>query len=896
MKLLDIKTLLGPNYWSVKWQNIIEAKVDIEELEELPTNKIEGFPERLFAAMPSLNNHFCSEGHKGGFLKRVKEGTWMAHVVEHIALELQYLAGMECTFGRTRSSEKKGVYYVALSYQLPEAGRYALHAALTIAQHLIDNKEHDISKDIEELKEIKAAKDTGVSTKAILAEAKERGIPYRKMNEGSMYILGQGINQRRISASIACSTSGIGIDTACDKESTKRILDKAYIPVPEGDVVISVEQLKECVDQLGFPLTIKPLDGNHGKGVSVNIRTEEDAIVAFHKAITFSGSVIVERFIEGSDFRLLVINNKFVAAANRIPAMVTGNNRSTIKELVEELNKDPNRGNGHAKALTQIKIDINTETILAQKGLTLDSIPSEGEIIYLKSTANLSTGGTSVDVTDIVHPDCILLAERVSRLIDLDICGIDVVAKDITKPLAPDNGCVIEVNACPGLRMHLNPTEGKARNVAEPIVSMLFPEGRSSRIPLIAVTGTNGKTTTTRLIAYMAKLAGQTVGYTTTDGIYINDEVICRGDCTGYSSTELVLTDPVVDFAVVECARGGILRTGLGFDQCDTSVITNVAEDHLGLDGINSLDDMAKIKSVVAESTSRDGFTILNAEDDKVFDMGDYVECNIALFALDPENERIDRHCKRGGLSAVIEEGHVVVKKGNWSTVICSINEIPLTFSGRAECMIKNVLAAVLAATVHNFDTHLIRRALTTFYPSPENTPGRFNIFKIKKQTVMVDYAHNPHAMIELKKFISKTYAPHKIGIITAPGDRRDEDIIKVGYYAAQMFDEIIIRLDEDLRGRPAQELTRLLRKGILSFNQSASVSVIASEEDAILHALETSMPGTFITTLTEKVWQTIELLKTLTNKEPAENIVRMNALYNDTLSSQYTDAFGCGT
>ncbi|MGZ3867160.1 MAG: cyanophycin synthetase, partial [Bacteroidia bacterium] len=693
MKLLDLKTLHGPNYWSITWHNIIQAKVDIEELEELPTNKIEGFTERLSAAMPSLKSHFCSEGHEGGFLKRVKEGTWMAHVVEHIALELQFLAGMECAFGRTRSSEKKGVYYVAFSYTLPEAGRYAIYAAINIAQHLIDNKNYDISKDVEELKEIKTAKGAGISTEAILTEAQKRDIPFRKINDGSMYILGQGVNQRRISASIACSTSGIGIDTACDKENTKRILNRAYVPVPEGEVINSVEQIKEYITHFGFPLTIKPLDGNHGKGVSVNIQTEEDAISAFNKAAIFSGPVIVERFIEGSDFRLLVIDYKFVAAAKRIPAMVKGNNCSTIRQLVEELNKDPNRGNGHAKVLTQIKIDTNTETVLKKKGLTLDSVPSEGEIIYLKETANLSTGGTSVDVTDIIHPDNILLAERVSRLIDLDICGIDVVTKDITKPLSPDNGSVIEVNACPGLRMHLKPTEGKARNVAEPIVSMLFREGRSSRIPIVAVTGTNGKTTTTRLIAHIAKIAGQTVGYTTTDGIYINDETICHGDCTGSSSTELVLTDPIVDFAVLECARGGILRTGLGFDQCDTSIITNVAEDHLGLDGINSLREMAKIKSVVAESTSKSGYTILNAEDDRVFDMGDYVECNIALFALDHNNERIERHCKRGGLAAIVDDGLVVVKKGNWSTVICAVNEIPLTFSGKAECMTKNVLA-----------------------------------------------------------------------------------------------------------------------------------------------------------------------------------------------------------
>ncbi len=891
MKLLDLKTLRGPNYWSIDWHNITETKLDIEELEELPTNKIKGFSERLFSALPSLYTHFCSEGHEGGFLKRVQEGTWMAHVVEHVALELQSLAEMKCVFGRTRSSDKKGVYYVAFSHEIPQAGQYAIKAAIRIVEHIIANKDYNVSEDIEELKIIKSKRGIGVTTAAIIEEAKRRHIPFRKINEGSMYILGQGAHQRRISASMACTTSGIGVDAACDKEQTKRMLHKAYIPVPGGELVVSPEELKESILELGYPLVIKPLNGNHGKGVTVNIKTEGDAILAFNKAAEISEIVIVERFIQGEDFRLLVINNKFVAAAKRTPAMIKGDGHSTIRELVEALNKDPNRGDGHAKALTAVKIDASTEKILAQKGLSPESVPANEETVFLKDTANLSAGGTSTDVTDIIHPNNILLAERISRIINLNICGIDIVAKDIAKPLMQDNGAVIEVNACPGLRMHLNPSHGKARNVAEPIVSMLFPKETPSRIPIVAVTGTNGKTTTTRLIAHIAKTAGKKVGYTTTDAIYINNEVVTHGDCTGESSAETVLTDAIVDFAVLECARGGILRAGLGFDQCDISIVTNVAEDHLGLDGVNSLSDMARIKSVVAESTAKDGYTILNAEDDEVFFMGDYVKCNIALFALNSKNERIERHCNRGGLAAFVENDEVIIRKGNWSNAICHVNDIPLTFSGRAECMVKNVLAAVLSATIYNFNINTIKTALCSFYPSPQNTPGRFNIFEFKKYSIMVDYAHNPHAMLELKKFLDRTEASRKIGIITAPGDRRDEDIIQVGFYSAQMFDEIIIRLDEDLRGRTSEELTALLQKGIQTANPLIPVSIIASEEDAILHAAHNAKPGTFITSLTEKVWKTIDYVEALRKTEVNNKIVQLNVLSPEEPVLQFENA-----
>jgi cyanophycin synthetase len=889
MKVLRKKTMRGPNYWSNYWHNIIVATLDIGELEGKPTNKIEGFPARLEKMIPTMFSHQCSEKHEGGFFERVREGTWMAHVIEHIILELQFMAGMECGFGRTRSAGKKGLYTVAFEYEIPEAGDYALDAAIRIADAIINDRPYDINADIQKLKHIKSRKGLGVSTLAIIEEAKKRHIPFRRINNDSFIILGYGKNQRRIKASMTCATSVIGVDTACDKDQTKRQLEMGHIPVPQGEVVFDEEELKETIAFLGFPIVIKPIDGNQGKGITTNITTEEQAIAALANAKKFSERVIAERYVDGKDYRLLLVNHKLIAAAQRTPAMVVGDGRSSIQQLIDHENKDARRGEGHEKVLTTIKVDQITSDILTARGFTLDSILPIGEILFLKDTANLSTGGTSTDVTDLVHPDNIFMAERISRMVNLDVCGIDVIAQDIEKPITAETGAIIEVNACPGLRMHLSPFKGLPRNVAAPIVEMLFPDGKTSRIPIIAVTGTNGKTTTTRLTTHIAKTAGKIVGYTTTDGIYIDGRQIVKGDCTGYASTETILTDPMVDFAVLECARGGILRTGLGFDACDISIVTNVSEDHLGLDDIETLREMARVKSVVAESTAHNGYSILNAEDDLVYYMGDYLNCNTALFAMDPENERIKYHCRNDGLAAVIENDYLTICKGKWKTRICKVSEIPLTFSGKAECMIKNILPAVLAATIQNFSVEVIRKALMTFVPSPELTPGRFNIFNFGDFNIMVDYAHNQGGMRELKKFLAGTEATKKIGIVTAAGDRRTEDIKQMGIIAAEIFDEIIIRHDKDMRGRTREEMSALLIEGIHSVNPQLPVAVISDEHEALRHAASVAQPGNFITSLTESVCETIDFIRELKNEiESGAGQEKLNG--KEKLNGHHTD------
>lgn len=876
MKLMEIKVMRGPNYWSNYRKNLIVLKLDLQELEKFPTNKIDGFLERLKTLIPSLYTHRCSEGHEGGFFKRIEEGTWMGHVIEHIALEIQSLAGMECGFGRTRSTIQKGVYHVVFSYELERAGKYAAKAAIRIAEAVIKGEVYDLEADIRAMKELNAKYGLGPSTRSIVEEARKQNIPFKRLNEGSFVVFGYGKNQRKIRATMTDFTSGIGIDIAGDKEDTKKLLGSAYIPVPNGLVIYDEDELKDVIDEVSFPLVVKPIDGNHGRGITTNIKTLEEALAAFHVAKEVSEGVIIEEFIQGLDYRFLVVNYKLVAVAKRTPAMVMGDGVSTIRQLIDQTNRDPNRGEGHENVLTTIKTDEITTNILAKKNLQLNSVLPIGEILFLKDTANISSGGTSRDVTDLVHPYNVFLAERVARILNLDICGIDVVAKDINVPLTREIGGIVEVNACPGLRMHLSPSKGIARNVSESIVNMLFPEPAKARIPLIAITGTNGKTTTTRLIAHMAKHAGHHVGYTTTDGIYIDGHEIHHGDCTGPVSAEAILFDPTVDFAVLECARGGILRSGLGFDECDISIITNITEDHLGLKDIHTIEEMAKVKSVVARSTKKEGYAILNADDDLVYEMRKDVDSHVALFSMDENNPRIIRHCERGGLAAYIEKGYVVVSKGKWKTRIEKVVNIPLSLEGRAECMIKNIMPAVLAASIQQMPVDKIKEALQSFIPSPEQTPGRMNIFHFKEFDFMVDYAHNIDGFIELKKFMERTKAAVKVGIISVAGDRRDEDIITMGRLSAQMFDEVIIRHDHDLRGRTQESITELLTKGLQEVSRYIPIKIISEEMDALAYCIENAKKNSFIVDCTDAVKESTEYLA-LKVKEQEGNASSMN-------------------
>ncbi|MGE0638535.1 MAG: cyanophycin synthetase, partial [Bacteroidia bacterium] len=712
MKIIEINAMRGPNYWSVNRHKLIVMVLDLEELEERPTNTIDGFAKRMMDMFPSLMSHRCSVGTEGGFLERVNEGTWMGHVIEHIALEIQTLAGMNVGFGRTRDYGTKGVYNVVFDYMEEKVGRFAAASATRIAQALVDGTSYDLDADIQEMRELREGQRLGPSTGSIIEEAEHRGIPWIRLNKYSLCQLGYGANQKRIQATVTSQTGSIGVELAGDKEDTKFLLEQAEVPVPKGDIVRSEEGLKDAVARVKYPLVIKPINGNHGRGITANINNWDDAVVAFAAAKKVSNSVIVEKYIVGEDFRLLVINYKLVAAAKRTAAHVKGDGKSTIQELIDKVNEDPRRGYGHEKVLTRIDVNDLTLSILKDKGLTLESIPKKGEIIKLKDTANLSTGGTAEDVTDIVHPYNVFMCERIARIIGLDICGIDIMTTDISTPLPETGGAVLEVNAGPGFRMHLAPAEGLPRNVAGHVIDMLYPPGSTSRIPIVAVTGTNGKTTTTRLIAHIMKMRGYKVGYTTTDGVYIQNKMLMAGDCTGPNSAEFVLKDPTVDFAVLECARGGLLRAGLGFKKCDVGIVTNVAADHLGLKGIQTIDQLAKVKGVIPESVLPEGYAILNADDDRVYEMRKTVTSKVALFSMDENSARIKKHAKNGGLSALYEIGYSTISKGEWKIRVTKAVNVPLTFGGKAAFMIQNVLPAVLTGYVQGLAIDDIKAAL----------------------------------------------------------------------------------------------------------------------------------------------------------------------------------------
>jgi len=862
MKIREINAMKGPNYWSIRRHKLIVMVLDLEEMEEQPSNKIDGFRTRLEKMFPGMYEHRCSVGEPGGFFQRVEEGTWMGHIIEHIALEIQSLAGMEVGFGRTRGYGEIGVYNVVFAYQEEAVGRFAAKASVAICQALIDAKEYDLATDIQEMREIREDVRLGPSTGSIIQEAEARGIPWIRLNKYSLCQLGYGANQKRIQATVTSETSSIGVEIACNKEDTKYLLEQAEVAVPRGEIIRRESSLEEACQYVGYPLVVKPVDGNHGRGITVNINNYDDALVAFHAAKNVSTAIIIEKYITGSDYRLLVIDNVLVAAALRTPANVVGDGKSTVQELIEKVNSDPRRGYGHENVLTKITTNDLTLGLIKAKGYSLESVLPDGEILILKDTANLSTGGTAEDVTDFVHPANISMVERISRIIDLDICGVDIMTTDISKPLSETGGAVLEVNAGPGFRMHLAPTKGLPRNVAANVIDKLFPQGTNFKIPIISVSGTNGKTTTTRLVSHIMKVKGYRVGYTTTDGVYIQNRLLMKGDCTGPASAEFVLKDPTVNFAVLECARGGLLRAGLGFKNCDISIVTNVAADHLGLKGIHTIEQLAKVKAVVPETVLPEGYAILNADDDLVYEMRRNLNCNVALFSLDEENPRIKAIQRMGGISAVYENGYVTICRGEWKMRIMKVEHIPLTYGGKAEFMIQNVLPAVLAANIQGVSMEDIRAGLESFIPSPSQTPGRLNLFEFKDFTVLLDYAHNPAGMAALKKFTDKIEATVKVGIIAGIGDRRVEDNNEMGSIAADMFDEIIIRQDKRLRGKTEEELITMLADGIKMRDPNKKITIIPSEKEAITFAVKNAVKGSLIVLSSDVIPEALDLVK----------------------------------
>lgn len=868
MKILKLQTFRGPNFWSIRRQRLVEMWLDLGDLDRVYSDEIPDFYPGLIEVLPSLEEHFCSEGHRGGFFERVKDGTLMGHVIEHVALELQSLAGMSVDFGRTRESATRGVYRVVIEYKNEAAGRYAARSAVRLVQSLIDQgyyPQSELEKDLADLREFAAEAFLGPSTDAIVQEAIARQIPWQELPARRMVQLGYGVNQRRIQAAQTSNTGILGVEMACDKESTIALLEAAALPVPRGQGIRYFDELEAAIEQIGgFPIVIKPLDGNHGRGITLNINTWQEAEVAYDLAQAESkfGQIRVERYYQGRDFRVLVINGKVVAVAERIPAHVVGDGQSTIRELVDWVNQDPRRGSGHENVLTRIELDQHSEQVLAQQGYRFDHVLPVGEVCYLKATANLSTGGTSIDRTDEIHLENIWLAERAAKMIGLDIAGIDITSPEINRPLREVGGVIVEVNAAPGLRMHLQPSQGTPRNVAAPILEMLYPAGASSRIPILSVTGTNGKTTTTRLIAHIFQQTKKVVGYTTTDGTYIGQFLVEAGDNTGPQSAGLILQDPTVEVAVLETARGGLLRSGLAFDRCDVGVVLNVSADHLGLQDIQTVDDLAHVKSIVAEATDPAGTVVLNADDPLVARMAERVKANIAYFTMNPENPLVIEHVCQGGVAAVFQDGYLLLWQGDRVIEVEQAVNVPLTLRGLAPFMVANALAASLAAYVQGVSVEDISTALRTFQASVEQTPGRMNLIHLGHFHVLVDYAHNPASYQALGEFVRSWSMGERIGVIGGPGDRRDCDFRELGQLAAQIFDQVIIKEDDDRRGRGRGEAADLIREGIEQEDPEFPYEIILDETRAIQIAMEESSHGSLVVILPESVNRTLGLLK----------------------------------
>jgi cyanophycin synthetase len=890
MKILQTQTLRGPNYWSIRHSKLILIRLDLKELADSPSDTIPRFNDGLVAVLPSLEEHYCSPGCRGGFLSRLREGTMMGHILEHVALELQVLADMPVGFGRTRETATPGIYQVVIEYQHEAAGRYATRAALRLCQSIIETgtyPEAELQTDLNDLRGLRTEAAQGASTEALVREAEALGIPWMELEKCDLMQLGYGKYQQRLQAALTSHSNILGVELACDKERTKAILTQMGIPVPLGQVIYAFSELEDAIDALGgYPIVMKPLDGNHGRGITIDIKTKEQAEIAYDRAKEVSAGVIVEHFYQGRDHRILVVNHKVIAVAERVPAHVVGNGRDAIAALVEQENQDHRRGEGHDNILTQIQLDAATDEMLSRQGFTLDTVLQPDQVCYLRATANLSTGGIAIDRTDEIHPETVWLAERVSRIIDLDIAGIDVITTDITQPLGDADGVIVEVNAAPGLRMHIAPSQGIGRNVAAPILQMLFPPGTPTRVPIVAVTGTNGKTTTTRLIAHICSQVYDAVGFTTTDGIYIGDRLVEKGDTTGPLSAQMILQDPTVDMAVLETARGGILRSGLAFEQCDVGVVLNVAADHLGLGDIDNIDQMARVKGVIAEVVHADGYAVLNADDERVAAMADQVRGKVAYFSMEPDNELVQSHVQRGGIAAVYDQGYLLILQQDWVHRIEAVEKIPVTLGGRAPFMIANALAASLAAFVQGVGVEKIRAALQSFKASAEQTPGRMNLFNLGHFHVLVDYAHNPAGYEAVGGFVKNWTGP-TMGVVGGPGDRRDEDLIDLGKLSATVFDQIIVKEDDDGRGRAPGSVAELIAQGICQgvkeTNAVVHYSICLDETEAITSALDQAADNTLVVIFPENVSRTIALIKARNPIEDESSAASVSATRQET-------------
>ncbi|MFO7599165.1 MAG: cyanophycin synthetase [Candidatus Desulfacyla sp.] len=850
MEFRRIWALRGPNRWA--GFPSLEVELDLGALKGRASHRIPGFNERLMAWLPSLMEHRCSTEERGGFFERLRRGTDLAHILEHVTLELQSLSGSDVRFGRERQISAQGVYQVVIEYEEEEVARACLSVARELCLAAVEGRRFDTETELQRLRDLAYDVKLGPSTGAIVRAAKARGIPCRRLNRASLVQLGQGARSRRILTAETDRTGAIAEAVAQDKQLTRALLKAVGVPVPEGRRVENADDAWEAARHLGLPVVVKPQFGNHGRGVATNLRTESQVRQAYAAACEEGSSILVETFAPGRDHRLLVIGDRLVAAALREPAQVVGNGVSSIRQLVDEANKDPRRSDGHSTSLSFIRLDTVGLGVLSDQGLTPDSIPAEGRVVFIRRNGNLSTGGTATDVTDRVHPEVAARAVDAARMVGLDIAGVDVVALDIGRPLEAQQGAIVEVNAGPGLRMHLEPSAGRPRPVGEAIVSLLFPPHENGRIPTVAVTGVNGKTTTTRLIAHILRGTGKRVGMTCTDGIYIGERRIDARDCSGPRSARSVLTHPQVEAAVFETARGGILREGLGFDRCDVGVVTNIGQgDHLGLRGIDTLDQLARVKRTVIEAVAREGTGVLNADDPLVAAMADHCPGAVVYFGRSAGNPLIAAHRAKGGKAAFIGESALMLATGGREEMLTPLSRAAMTHGGKVGFQIENSLAAAAAAWSLGVPLDRIREGLETFAGDMHQAPGRFNVIHNGDSTIIIDYAHNPSALAALVE-ATDAFPLERRTLVFSGFNRSDAEMVEMGRILGNGFDRVILFEDRGNRDRRDGELNALIRQGLSAGSRVSEVVDTDDELCAIETALTSQGPGELLVIGTE--------------------------------------------
>ena len=860
MQILKVNKLRGPNIWANS--PVLEAWVDLEELKDTSSEMIPGFNERLMAWLPSLVEHRCSVGERGGFFVRLRRGTYMAHILEHVALELQSLAGTPVGFGRARETNVDGIYKVAVAFREEKLGLACIDKAFELILAAVHDSSFDVEAEVSKLRDFAHDVCLGPSTKAIVDAAKARGIPWRRLNESSLVQLGYGHNQRRICTAEADSTSAIAESIAQDKDLTRMLLKTIGVPTPEGRPVESAEDAWEAAQDIGLPVVVKPQYGNHGRGVATNLQDRQQVEAAYVAAREEGSSIICERHAPGDDYRVLVIGGKMVAAARREPAHVFGDGQSTVQQLIDVVNKDPRRSDGHSTSLSFIKVDAVALGVLLEQGLTPDIIAPLGKKVLIRRNANLSTGGTAADVTDLVHPDVARQCVEAARVIGLDIAGVDVVAQDITQPLQGQRGVIVEVNAGPGLRMHIEPSSGLPRPVGQAIIDMMYPENNNGRVPIVSVTGVNGKTTTTRLIAHLVACSGKKVGMTCTDGIYIAGRRIDSGDCSGPQSARAVLMNPSVEAAVLETARGGILREGLGFDMCDVGVVTNIGEgDHLGLADIETIEQLAKVKRCIIEAVHKNGFGVLKANDPLTAEMAEKCKGAVVFFALDGDDPVLMAHRVKGGRGAFVRDNAVILAEGNTDFVLLSLDRVPLTHNGRIGFQVENVLAAASACWALGMPCEQIRLGLESFSSHMDKVPGRFNLMEIHGATVVVDYGHNQSSLLAIAETLDQFPHPSRTVIYSAAGDRRDVDMIRQGEILADHFDRIILYEDNYLRGRQPGEIMTLFKQGMDGGKRVKEIHEVQGWQNAVDRALKLIRKGEFLLMQADTIDEAVQYL-----------------------------------